>query len=96
MQAEDAHCLDLDQYRSWKASQLRKFKLTGANHINYDLSFRSLLLALLVGLPISPEAQKYSGLSVSGESKEIAALFDRWNAALAPGEPEEAMPRPNH
>jgi len=60
--------------------------------MNHDLSFRSLLLALLVGLAVPPsEAQELRGCSVSGETVEIAALFDRWNASLATGAPEKVV-----
>lgn len=48
--------------------------------------------ALLLGLSTSAMAREYRGeapLPTDADEREIAALFDRWNTALASGNPQE-------
>ena len=48
--------------------------------------------SLLLSLSTSTMAREYRGeapLPTDADEREIAALFDRWNAALATGDPQE-------
>ncbi|MEZ5456653.1 MAG: SgcJ/EcaC family oxidoreductase [Lysobacteraceae bacterium] len=59
-----------------------------------NLTRRTLVtsFALLLGLSTSAMAREYRGeapLPVDADEREIAALFDRWNAALATGNPQQ-------
>lgn len=56
------------------------------------VSLSVISASLLLSLSITVHAdEQLKGCAVTGDAKEIASLFDRWNASLATEKPEEVV-----
>ncbi|MFG6446927.1 SgcJ/EcaC family oxidoreductase [Roseateles sp. BYS180W] len=52
---------------------------------------KSLIATLLIAAAATAQAQAQSAACAKTDAKEISALFDRWNASLATGNPDQVV-----